>query len=119
VQNSENSDSEDTIETFSDKTLSEDDSNVESIYTNSIQKIRKNSSWVWQYFRKRLPSQKWKKCAVLIKNKKLSNGQQECGQLIQTQGSTGNFQAHLNTHGITKPIQVNDTSMQLSTSQSL
>ncbi|CAG8553040.1 36016_t:CDS:2 [Gigaspora margarita] len=33
------------------------------------------------------------------------NEQQECGQLVKTQGSTGNFQTHLNLHGITKPTK--------------
>ncbi|CAG8853262.1 5132_t:CDS:1, partial [Gigaspora margarita] len=33
------------------------------------------------------------------------NGQWECRQLVKTQGSTGNFQTHLNSHGITKPTK--------------
>ncbi|CAG8828165.1 1150_t:CDS:2, partial [Gigaspora margarita] len=48
-------------------------------------KLRKNSSWVW--------------------HKKAPNGQRECGQLVKTQGSTSNFQTHLNSHRITKPTK--------------
>ncbi|CAG8539954.1 37605_t:CDS:2 [Gigaspora margarita] len=40
--------------------------------------------------------------------KKVPNGKWEYGQLVKTQGSTGNFQTHLNTHGITKPAKVID-----------
>lgn len=78
-------------------------------------KSRKNTSWVWQYFRKRTPLRKWKtraNCIVIIKCKKSPNGQRECGQLVKTQGSTGNFQTHLNTHGITKPIKVINSTVQ-------
>ncbi|CAG8523187.1 6711_t:CDS:1, partial [Scutellospora calospora] len=82
--------------------------NTNSNYSNNTKpKLRKNISWVWQYFHKRHPSQKWKICAnctVIVKSKKSPNGQ-ECEQLVKTQGSTGNFQAHLNTHGITKSIK--------------
>ncbi|CAG8743551.1 31365_t:CDS:2, partial [Racocetra persica] len=46
-------------------------------------------------------------------NKKSPNGQHECGQLVKTQGSTDNFQSHLNTHRITKLIQKNSTTPQL------
>ncbi|CAG8563713.1 139_t:CDS:2 [Dentiscutata erythropus] len=82
--------------------------------SNTKTKLRKNTSWVWQYFRRRRPSRKWKtrtNCTVIVKNKKSPNGR-ECGQLVKTQGSTGNFQAHLNTHGITKPIKTIDTPAQ-------
>src|SRR6185437_10227143 len=48
-------------------------------------------------------------CTVIVKSKKAPNRQRECGQLVKTQGSTGNFQTHLNTHGITKPTKVIDT----------
>ncbi|CAG8828050.1 35379_t:CDS:2, partial [Racocetra persica] len=41
--------------------------------------------------------------------KKAPNGKWECGQLVKTQGSTGNFQIYLNIHGITKPTKVIDT----------
>ncbi|CAG8839341.1 35616_t:CDS:2, partial [Gigaspora margarita] len=41
-------------------------------------------------------------------NKKVPNGQQECEQLVKTQGSTSNFQTHLNTHGITKSAKIID-----------
>ncbi|CAG8762224.1 20691_t:CDS:2, partial [Gigaspora margarita] len=36
----------------------------------------------------------------------------ECGQLVKTQGSTGNFQSHLNAHEITKPTQINSIAAQ-------
>ncbi|CAG8531706.1 18637_t:CDS:2, partial [Racocetra persica] len=75
-------------------------------------KLRKNPSWVWQYFRRRRPSRKWKtreNCTIIMKSKKAPNGQWECEQLVKTQGSTGNFQTHLNTYRITKPTKVIDT----------
>ncbi|CAG8772633.1 2847_t:CDS:1, partial [Dentiscutata erythropus] len=43
---------------------------------------------------------------VIVKDKKVSNRQWEYGQLVKSQSSTGNFQTHLNTHGITKPAKV-------------
>ncbi|CAG8665933.1 27472_t:CDS:2, partial [Racocetra persica] len=49
-------------------------------------KIRKNSSWVWQHFRKRHLSQKWKtheNCTVIIKSKKVPNGQWKCEQITK------------------------------------
>ncbi|CAG8790756.1 22012_t:CDS:1 [Racocetra persica] len=121
---------EDTINTSnndtSDETLSDDNistsSNSNSDTEHTSKKLRtktkscKNESWVWKHFRKRPSSKKWKKranCTVIIQDKKSSNGQRECGQLVKTQSSTGNFQSHLNTHRITKPIQKNSTTPQL------
>ncbi|CAG8778065.1 19340_t:CDS:2, partial [Gigaspora rosea] len=44
-------------------------------------------------------------------NVKFPDGR-ECGQLVKTQGSTSNFQTHLNIHGITKPTKVINTTTQ-------
>ncbi|CAG8732827.1 2719_t:CDS:2, partial [Racocetra persica] len=109
-----------------DETLSDDNINTSSNSDSDTEhtskklrtktKSRKNESWVWKHFRKRLPSKKWKKranCTVIIQDKKSPNSQRECGQLVKTQGSTGNFQSHLNTYRITKPIQKNSTTPQL------
>ncbi|CAG8541975.1 8817_t:CDS:2, partial [Ambispora leptoticha] len=115
------------LSTSSDETLSGD--NISTDHNNNTDctdqsdedngsiiktKPRKNSSWIWQYFRRRRPSRKWKtraNCTVIIKTKKSPNGR-ECGQLVKTQGSTGNFQTHLNTHGITKPTKITNTTTQ-------
>ncbi|CAG8674326.1 11472_t:CDS:2, partial [Gigaspora margarita] len=100
------------ITDHSNETSNTDHSNKNSAKT----KLRKNSSWVWQYFCRRHPSQKWKtreNCTVIVKSKKAPNGQQECGQLVKTQGSTGNFQTHLNAHGITKPTKAIEIIAQL------
>ncbi|CAG8473561.1 22983_t:CDS:2, partial [Cetraspora pellucida] len=113
--------------TSSDKTLSEDnistDHNNNTDYTDQFDedngsiiktKLQKNSSWIWQYFRRRHLSRKWKthaNCTVIIKTKKSPNGR-ECGQLVKTQGSTGNFQTYLNTHVITKPTKITNTTTQ-------
>ncbi|CAG8753110.1 23074_t:CDS:2, partial [Gigaspora rosea] len=107
----------DMITDYSNETSDTDHSNKNNNPNRSNKKpstktkLRKNSSWIWQYFRRRRPSRKWKtrrNCTVIVKDKKVPNGQREYGQLVKTQGSTGNFQAHLNTHGITKPAKVVD-----------
>ncbi|CAG8674452.1 5148_t:CDS:2 [Dentiscutata erythropus] len=104
-------------ETLSDNNISIN-SNSDTEYDNKLSakpKSRKNESWVWHYFRRKPLSRKWKtrrNCKVIIKDKKSPNGEREYGQLVKTQGSTGNFQSHLNTHRITKPIEKNNTAVQ-------
>ncbi|CAG8821451.1 23429_t:CDS:2, partial [Dentiscutata erythropus] len=108
------------ITDYSDKTSDTDHFNKNNNPNRSNKKpgnkpkLRKNPSWVWQYFRRRRPSRKWKtcgNCTVIVKSKKAPNGQRECGQLVKTQGLTGNFQTYLNTHGITKPTKPTITEM--------
>ncbi|CAG8804523.1 43869_t:CDS:2, partial [Gigaspora margarita] len=99
ISNNETSD-----ETLSDKNISTSSNNHEEMLVG-----------FGTIFVKRPPSKKWKRrtnCTVIIKDKKSSNGQRECNQLVKTQGSTGNFQSHLNAYGITNPTQINSTAAQ-------
>ncbi|CAG8822116.1 7485_t:CDS:2, partial [Dentiscutata erythropus] len=79
--------------------------NTSSNETLSNNNISINSNSDTEYDNKLSTKPKSKK----NENKKSPNGERECGQLIKTQGSTGNFQSHLNTYGITKPIEKNNT----------
>jgi len=61
------------------------------------------NSWVWSYFDQFVPISPYKrivKCLVEVQGK---NGMKECGHIMGTDSSTGNFILHLaSKHGITE-----------------
>ena len=60
------------------------------------------SSWIWSYFDQYEPTEQYKRivrCLIQIQRK---NGAEPCGHFMGSDGSTGNFIAHLSTHRITE-----------------
>jgi hypothetical protein len=73
---------------------------------NTTQLTNNQSSFIWNYLEKLTPSDKYKRRVRCLVSVTGHDGEQPCGHIMGSDGSTGNFIHHLVKHNITRDTEV-------------